>query len=69
MRETCRIVRTFRNASHSTMSSTRSTDDETRSVEQEQAVKLLNEALDVEKADEKDYHVRQALQLLALEDE
>lgn len=51
------------------MSSTRSTDDETRSVEQEQAVKLLTGALEAKAADEKDYHVRQALQLLALEDE
>ena len=51
------------------MSSTRSTDDETRSVEREQAVESLTEALEVDAADEKDYHVREALQLLALEDE
>lgn len=51
------------------MSSTRSTDDETQSAEQKQAVESLTEALEAEEADEKDYHVREALQLLALEDE
>lgn len=37
--------------------------------EQERAVEALTKALETEESDEKDYQIREALQLLALKDE
>ena len=52
--------------SHCTMSSTNPNDD-TLQIEKEQAVESLTEALKTEKMDEKNYYIREALQLLAFE--
>lgn len=48
------------------MSSTNPNDD-TLQIEKEQAVESLTEALKTEKMDEKNYYIREALQLLAFE--
>lgn len=43
--------------------------DATHVTEQERAVEALTEALETDEVDEKDYHVREALQLLTLKNE
>ena len=43
--------------------------DATHSIDHEGAVKALTEALKTEELDEKDYQIRQALQLLTLKNE
>ncbi|UPV99775.1 hypothetical protein M0R88_14800 [Halorussus gelatinilyticus] len=43
--------------------------DGTRVTEQNRAVEALTKALETEDLDEKDYQIREALQLLALENE
>ena len=43
--------------------------DETHLTEQERAVRALTKALETEELDEKDYQIREALQLLALKNE
>jgi hypothetical protein len=53
---------------HHTISSTHP-DDETRPIEHEQAIESLTAALETEESSEKNYHVRQALQLLACRSE
>ena len=44
-------------------------DDDSHSIERERAVEALTEALRTEEVDEKDYQIREALQLLTLKDE
>ncbi|UPV74830.1 hypothetical protein M0R89_01870 [Halorussus limi] len=44
-------------------------DDETPAGERERAVEALTEALETDELDEKDYRIREALQLLTLADE
>jgi hypothetical protein len=51
------------------MSSTNPTDDGTSLSVRQKAVESLTEALNAEKLDEKNYHIREALQLLNLKDE
>lgn len=43
--------------------------DGTHVTEQKRAVKALTKALETEELDEKDYQIREALQLLAVENE
>ena len=44
-------------------------DDETAPIDQQRAVEALREALETDELDEKDYQIREALQLLALTDD
>lgn len=44
-------------------------DGDTDATERKRAVEALTEALEAEEADEKDYRIQEALQLLALKDE
>ena len=44
-------------------------DDNAYLIERERAVEALTAALEAEESDEKDYQIREALQLLALKDE
>ena len=58
----------MKNANQHTMTTNDSTRvDGTRVTEQNRAVEVLTKALETEKLDEKDYQIRETLQLLALE--